>query len=377
MNTPPHPPHGPSQANPPRQAPHQADALFSLDLPPQSVRPAGRDELARLELEWQEASSHLGLAAEDLTSEGVKVPARWRGALLALGTLISGLALLILFSQAATLLDQVSTLPLWPRRLAMGALALIVLAVLLSLLRLAWVFIKLGRTPRISTRALRELAQRAEMRTLALERSGAARKQLERLLASYPLGRAKDRVRLSRLGVTPAEVDRLEHAAKLLRTQESGGDGAWLDQFDRLFLSVLDEAARRRSNRYALMVGIKTAAVPGGAFDAAIVMINAYLLIGDLCLLYNVRTGPWGTATILVQVLVSALAASQIEDVTSATADHLTGQISQHLGGIAAGLTQVAGRVAARVGDGAVNGVLTRRLGIVAIRQLRPIAEHG
>jgi putative membrane protein len=291
--------------------------------------------------------------------------------------LISGLALLVLLSQAAALMDQISRWPTWPARAATAAVLLVVLAVLASLLRLSWVFIRLGRSPRVSTRALRSLAERADMRALSLQRSAEAKRQLKRLLTSYPLGSNRDRLRLSRLGLLPDEIDRLESAARALTSQEGGGDAAWIEQFDRLFLSVLDEAAQRRVNRCAWLVGLKTAAVPGGGFDAAIVMINAYLLIADLCILYNVRTGAWGTATVLVHVVVNALTATQIEDVTAAATDHWAGHLSQHLGGLAAGLTHVAGKVAARVGDGAVNAVLTRRLGGVAIRYLRPIAAHA
>ena len=51
----------------------------------------------------------------------------------------------------------------------------------------------------------------------------------------------------------------------------------------------------------------------------------------------------------------------------------LANQLSQHLGGVAAGLTTIAGKLTARVGDGAINALLTRRLGTVALRQIRPI----
>jgi len=363
--------------NAPYEAPEQAGALFSLDMLPDEIRPAQRDELAGLEREWQDAATNLRESGFELGVEQGPSRTPWRGALMAIGTLIAGLALLVLFSQAAAVMDQISRLPTWPARVATAAVILLVLAVLASLVRLSWVFIRLGRSPRVSTRALRELAERADMRTLSLQRSAAAKAQLEGLLMSYPLGSNRDRLRLSRLGVTPEEIDRLESAARALRTQESGGDSAWIGQFDRLFLSVLDEAAQRRVNRCAWLVGLKTAAVPGGGFDAAIVMINAYLLIADLCIIYNVRTGAWGTATVLLHVMVNALTATQIEDVTSAATDHWAGHLSQHLGGVAAGLTQVAGKVAARVGDGAVNAVLTRRLGGVAMRHLRPIAAHA
>jgi uncharacterized membrane protein YcjF (UPF0283 family) len=358
-------------------APKQAGALFSLDYPPEDVRPASRDELAQLEREWREASAELGAVGLDLAGNDRSARPPWQGAVLALGTIIMGLTLLVLFSQAATLLDQVSRLPAWAEPFAMAGLALIVLAILAALVRLAWVFVRLGRSPRISTKALRELAERRETRALSLQHSAAARAHLRRLLDAYPLGRAKDRARLGRLGVTPAEIERLEGAAKSLRTQDMGGDAAWIDQFDRLFVSVLDEAAQRRVNRCAWLVGLKTAVVPGGGFDAAIVIVNSYLLIADLCVIYNLRTGAWGSATVLGHVLVNALAATQVDDLAGAATDHWAGQISQHLGGLAAGLTQVAGKVAARVGDGAVNAVLTRRLGTVAIGQLRPIARQS
>ncbi len=363
----------------PRDAPDQAAALFSLDAPPEQPRAAGTGALAEREREWAEAGQDLqGFDLLDPAGAGRDPrPPAWRGPVIALGTLIAGIALLVVFAQAATLLNQIGQLPPYAQVPAAIGVALLILAVLLALGRLLWTFGRLGRSPRISARALRELAERAELRAESLQRSARAKKQLLALLRNYPLDRTRDRLRLARLGLSPEELARLQTVRAALLRDEAGGDAAWIEQFERLFLSILDEAARRRTNRCAWLVGLKTAAVPGGGFDAAIVLINAYLLTADLCTLYNVRSGPWGTATILAHVLVNALAASQVEDLSAAAADHWAGQISAHMGGVAAGLTSIAGKLTARVGDGAVNALLTRRLGTVAMRQIRPVEAAG
>jgi uncharacterized membrane protein YcjF (UPF0283 family) len=358
-----------------REAPDQASALFNLDAPPANLREASQAELAERESEWARAEADLGasgiLELQDLSLD--RRPPAWRGPLIAIGTLTAAVAVLIVFAQAAALLNQIQELPAWAQIPATVGVVLLIAAVVASLGRLMWVFAKLGRSPRVSTRALRELAERAEMRAQSLQRSAEAKRQLYALLKAYPLSRGKDRIRLSRLGLTPEEIARLQAAQKSLLRDDAGGDAAWIEQFERLFLGILDEAARRRITRCAWLVGLKTAAVPGGGFDAAIVLINAYLLTADICTIYNVRSGPLGTATILVHVLVNALAASQIEDLTTAATDHWANQLSQHLGGVAAGLTTIAGKLTARVGDGAINALLTRRLGTVAMRQIRPI----
>ena len=52
-----------------------------------------------------------------------------------------------------------------------------------------------------------------------------------------------------------------------------------------------------------------------------------YLLVGDLCRIYNVRANGWSTGLILVRVFVNTVAASHLEGLTEQLGD----QVSEHL----------------------------------------------
>ena len=92
---------------------------------------------------------------------------------------------------------------------------------------------------------------------------------------------------------------------------------------------------------------------------------NAYLLAGDLCIIYNLRTTGTGTAAILVRVLFNAFAASQASEWTESAADMLF-----EGGGLVAGAAKA---FAARAAEGGANYFLFRRLGAAMVRYLRPI----
>jgi uncharacterized membrane protein YfcA len=124
--------------------------------------------------------------------------------------------------------------------------------------------------------------------------------------------------------------------------------------------------------------------------------MNAYLMVGDLCRIYNVRAGGWGTARILAYVFFNTFAASRVDDLSDAAADHAANVISQHAEhvepvagavGVAVGGAvghfpgavigaKVASKVASRIVSGGVNAILLSRLGKTTIRQLRPLQER-
>ena len=109
----------------------------------------------------------------------------------------------------------------------------------------------------------------------------------------------------------------------------------------------------------AKRVSIVTAISPRAAVDMLFVLFNALALIRKLAVLYGGRPGTIGVLRLFRQV-ISHLALTGGVAVT----DSLLQQIIGH---------GVAARLSARLGEGMLNGILTARLGILAIDVTRPL----
>lgn len=287
----------------------------------------------------------------------------------ALLTLFIGGSLLFLIAQAVSLMSEIEKLPDWVRLPALFAAGLLALAMLIAALRLAGLYLRLRASPVISVRAMQELSARAELREVAARQLAAACAELRGFIARYPLeGQYRGHL-LSRAGFTPEQIERLRTAAARLQGREATTYEGWLNECNQTFLAVLDEAARRRIRQYAIAVGIKTAAVPTGFADTAIVLLNAYLMIGDLCRIYNLRANRLGTLAILGHVFVNAFSAANLEHLTDVAANSVGDAVST-AGGLLAGMAKTA---TARLAEGSANGLLFRRLGLATMRRLRPI----
>ena len=105
-----------------------------------------------------------------------------------------------------------------------------------------------------------------------------------------------------------------------------------------------------------------TAISPRAAIDMVFVLVNALSLVRKLAVLYGGRPGALGVLKLLRQV-VSHLAVTGGVAVT----DSLLQQLIGH--GLAA-------RLSARLGEGMVNGLLTARLGLLAVDVVRPLPFH-
>ena len=128
---------------------------------------------------------------------------------------------------------------------------------------------------------------------------------------------------------------------------------------ERELMTPLDAQARRLVVAAAKRVSVVTAVSPRAAIDMLFVLINALTMIRQLAALYGGRPGTLGVLKLARQV-VSHLAMTGGVAVT----DSLLQQIIGH---------GVAARVSARLGEGVLNGVLTARLGILAIDATRPL----
>lgn len=128
---------------------------------------------------------------------------------------------------------------------------------------------------------------------------------------------------------------------------------------ERELMEPLDTEARRLVLNAAKRVSVVTAVSPRAAIDMIFVLVNALSLIRKLAVLYGGRPGTIGLLRLFRQV-ISHLALTGGVAVT----DSLLQQIIGH---------GVAARVSARLGEGMLNGILTARLGILAIDATRPL----
>lgn len=287
---------------------------------------------------------------------------RWIG-VWPLLVLICCAILLLALSQILAVFSQIQGLP---EPAYYGVLALVVLllaGMVWSVVRLAMVFVRVRTTPRVHVTALQKLSARAELREQANSRLDEARKTLQEFLKTYPLSEESDAGLLLGKCLSQEDWATVRRNARALLSEEYGTTADWLKALDHQFLTYLDEAARKRIKQYANRVALKTAALPT-KLDAPVVLLNAYLMARDLCVIYNLRTTGTGSAMVLSHILLNMFAASQIYDWSESTMDLFFGA------GTAAGIGKA---VSARMAEGALNRLLFMRLGSAMARHLRPI----
>ena len=81
------------------------------------------------------------------------------------------------------------------------------------------------------------------------------------------------RKRLRACGVSEAQYDELVEAHGFLLRDEPLSPDEWLKAFSLRFQLILDAAAERRAKRYAMKVGVATAATPVAVIDQLIVLL--------------------------------------------------------------------------------------------------------
>jgi putative membrane protein len=128
---------------------------------------------------------------------------------------------------------------------------------------------------------------------------------------------------------------------------------------DRILLVPLDDAAHKIIARRARRVTLLTTVTPAAALDIIFVAAQNLSMLRDLATLYGGR--PSTLATLKLAKMVATHLA-----VTGGLA--LSDNLIQHFVG-----KGLLGRLSARFGEGAVNGILTSRIGLSAADVCRPI----
>ena len=130
---------------------------------------------------------------------------------------------------------------------------------------------------------------------------------------------------------------------------------------DRLVIRPLDEESHRIIARRARRVTLLTTVTPAAALDIVFVAAQNLRMLRELAELYGGRPSTLSTLK-LARMVVAHLA------VTGGLA--LSDNLIQHLVG-----KGLLGRLSARFGEGAVNGILTSRIGLAARDVCRPVPE--
>ena len=130
---------------------------------------------------------------------------------------------------------------------------------------------------------------------------------------------------------------------------------------DRLVMGPLDEESHRIIARRARRVTLLTTVTPAAALDIVFVAAQNLRMLRELAELYGGRPSTLSTLK-LARMVVAHLA------VTGGLA--LSDNLIQHVVG-----RGLLGRLSARFGEGAVNGILTSRIGLAARDVCRPVPQ--
>lgn len=135
--------------------------------------------------------------------------------------------------------------------------------------------------------------------------------------------------------------------------------GELLKYTERTLMAPLDARARALTAASARRVALVTAISPRALIDVGYVIWESVRLGGAIARLYGARPGLWSSWR-LVGAILGHLAVTGGLVLTDGVIEQLVGQ------GLAARLSQ-------RLGEGVVNGLMTVRVGIAAMRVVRPL----
>ena len=124
-------------------------------------------------------------------------------------------------------------------------------------------------------------------------------------------------------------------------------------------MAPLDARARALAAASARRVALVTAVSPRALIDVGFVVWESVRLGGAIARLYGARPGLWSSWR-LIGAILGHLAVTGGLVLTDGVIEQLVGQ------GLAARLSQ-------RLGEGVVNGLMTVRVGIAAMRVVRPL----
>ena len=194
---------------------------------------------------------------------------------------------------------------------------------------------------------------------MRLNRLGRIRRSLEDALDARDAAREKSELR--QLLSTFSGRDDMKWSIARFREHESDvrdpGDLARLA--DREVFAPLDRRAKRIVLSSAKRVSVVTAISPLPIVDVVFVLIENLKMLRSLATLYGGRPGLMAALKLGRMVVTHLVATGGI-----ALTDDLVGQVLGH---------DLLRRLSQRLGEGALNGALTARIGAAAIQVVRPL----
>ncbi|RDE10241.1 YcjF family protein [Pelagibacterium lacus] len=201
---------------------------------------------------------------------------------------------------------------------------------------------------------LRELVGLARLRTLDRLRDRAA----AALVADDLDAAQKLHAELQQIYAERADLARAREG--LAADAETILDGAELVKTaERALMAPLDLRARALTAASARRVALVTAIAPRAVIDLAFVVFESFRLARNIADLYGARPGLFGFIR-LIGAILAHLAVTGGLVLTDGVVEQLIGQ-------------GVAAKLSARLGEGVLNGLMTVRVGIAAIKVVRPL----
>jgi putative membrane protein len=139
-----------------------------------------------------------------------------------------------------------------------------------------------------------------------------------------------------------------------IRMDQDGDPRAWRHDLETTIFGPLDQRARDIIQSEAIITGVSTALSPFAFVDAAVSMWRNTRTIRQVAAVYRVRPGFVGTLALVRRTIVSVALADLSQEA---------------VGLLAPGLIRTAGGM----GQGAMNALMTIRLGLSAQRECRPL----
>lgn len=260
---------------------------------------------------------------------------RWGSLLI---SALFGLFLLWAGLSASTLIEELFARSQYLGWLGLGLAGLAGLAALAIIIREIWGLLRLNRIEHVQADAARALNH---------DDDAAARRVLSALKDVYR-GRHDAAWGLKSLAEHEGDVMDAKDRVRLA---------------DRDLVSAFDAEAHRIIARRSRRVTMLTAVTPAAAFDILFVAAQNLRMLREIASLYGGRPSTLSTLR-LARMVIGHLA------VTGGLA--LSDSVIQHVVG-----KGLIGRLSARFGEGAVNGILTARIGLAAVDVCRPIPQDA
>jgi uncharacterized membrane protein YcjF (UPF0283 family) len=328
--------------------------------PSDSTAPAGSD---KVDDKWETIASQVG--------------GTWRfmqyPILLPTLLCITGLLGFYLYVQTVSLIESLLAMPLFVSIPLYGLLIILVALVICGLYDYWRIYRRLKKNIQVVWSEL------DESRSYIGGRSAvhAAHKYLIKYLKDYPIQNSRSKSEF----FGPKEIEKIVDIRARL-TDENCPDSikGQKDRFRDEFQFHLDTASQRRIDKIANFAAFKTAISPYPVMDMLIILFWSFKMIGDLCSIYNVRTGFIGTVYLLCCVFSNAFIAGKLDEFESEISKTAIDTISKHtsvfdflpeaMQGIA---NTLAGRFAGTTTTGFANYLLMKRLGWRSMQMLKPL----